>query len=113
MAVKLLNFDPEVIHCGKQYVDEDKAIEIFFPEGKDAVDKTMEAKALCAGCPMLIECFQFAVENKEEWGIWGGATAKERAYLMRRPRDRRLFLLRMLSGEIPRVITLKDENTIL
>lgn len=36
------------------------------------------AKKLCAQCPIRQECLEYAVEAKEEWGIWGGLTARER-----------------------------------
>lgn len=31
-----------------------------------------EAEMLCAGCPLLKQCYDFAVANKEQDGIWGG-----------------------------------------
>lgn len=31
-----------------------------------------ETEALCAGCPLLKLCYDFAVANEEEHGIWGG-----------------------------------------
>lgn len=31
-----------------------------------------DAEQLCHGCPLIYECYQFAVANKEEYGIWGG-----------------------------------------
>ena len=30
------------------------------------------AEELCAGCPLLKQCYDFAVESKQEWGVWGG-----------------------------------------
>lgn len=36
------------------------------------------AKAVCAVCPVLQECFDFAMENREEYGVWGGTTRSER-----------------------------------
>lgn len=30
------------------------------------------AKAICAGCPSRIPCYDYAVKNKEPGGIWGG-----------------------------------------
>lgn len=36
------------------------------------------AKAICAICPVMQECFEFAMENDEEYGIWGGTTKSER-----------------------------------
>jgi len=36
------------------------------------------AKSLCAECPIRKDCLEYAVEAQEEWGIWGGLTARER-----------------------------------
>lgn len=30
------------------------------------------AENLCAGCPLLKLCFDFAVLNEEKYGVWGG-----------------------------------------
>jgi hypothetical protein len=35
------------------------------------------AKQLCSRCPVQYECAAYAVRS-EEWGVWGGTTAKER-----------------------------------
>lgn len=37
-----------------------------------------QAKALCAVCPVMEACGQWAIDNKEYAGIWGGMTPKER-----------------------------------
>jgi hypothetical protein len=31
-----------------------------------------ECEALCYGCPLLKQCYDFAVANNEQHGIWGG-----------------------------------------
>lgn len=36
------------------------------------------AKALCNSCSIQVECLVNSVNNKEEFGIWGGLTSKER-----------------------------------
>ncbi|MEU4090123.1 WhiB family transcriptional regulator [Streptomyces aureus] len=41
------------------------------------------AKALCAGCPVRLECLSFALDNRIEQGIWGGATERDRRALLR------------------------------
>jgi hypothetical protein len=47
--------------------DEDP--DLFFPEpGEDDT----EAKAICAGCPLRVQCLGLAITNREVWGVWGG-----------------------------------------
>jgi len=36
------------------------------------------AKGVCSTCPVKALCLTYALEAKEESGIWGGLTAKER-----------------------------------
>jgi WhiB family transcriptional regulator, redox-sensing transcriptional regulator len=44
------------------------------------------AKQLCMGCPVRTECLAEALDNRIEWGVWGGLTERERrAVLRRRP----------------------------
>jgi len=35
------------------------------------------AKAVCAECPVLVECREHGVKNRESFGIWGGLTPAE------------------------------------
>ena len=37
------------------------------------------AKAECSTCPVMTQCRTWALENGEEFGIWGGTTPGERA----------------------------------
>lgn len=41
-------------------------------------------KALCTGCPVRTECLADALDNRTEYGIWGGMTERERRALLRR-----------------------------
>jgi WhiB family redox-sensing transcriptional regulator len=43
-----------------------------------------KAKQLCAGCPVRTECLAEALDNRIEWGVWGGMTERERRALLRR-----------------------------
>lgn len=53
-----------------------------------------EARAICAQCPIREKCKDFAIENKERWGMWGGTTPIERRRVERRDRrDRRKLKL--------------------
>lgn len=49
--------------------------ELFFP-GRG--ESTREAKAACAGCPVRVECLDYAIANGERHGIWGGLSPRER-----------------------------------
>jgi len=42
------------------------------------------AKAVCTGCPVRTECLAEALDNRVEWGVWGGMTERERRALLRR-----------------------------
>jgi WhiB family redox-sensing transcriptional regulator len=42
------------------------------------------AKAVCFGCPVRTECLADALDNRIEFGIWGGMTERERRALLRR-----------------------------
>jgi WhiB family redox-sensing transcriptional regulator len=47
------------------------------------------AKAVCAGCPVRAECLSEALDDRLEWGVWGGMTERERrAVLRKRPNIR-------------------------
>jgi WhiB family redox-sensing transcriptional regulator len=42
------------------------------------------AKAVCTGCPVRTECLADALDNRVEWGVWGGMSERERRALPRR-----------------------------
>lgn len=42
------------------------------------------AKAVCSGCHVKAECLVEALDNRIEWGVWGGMTERERRALLRR-----------------------------
>ncbi len=42
------------------------------------------AKAVCARCPVTAECLQYAIDNDEPFGIWGGKSERERRGLRER-----------------------------
>jgi WhiB family transcriptional regulator, redox-sensing transcriptional regulator len=41
------------------------------------------AKQVCMGCPVRTECLAEALDNRLEWGVWGGMTERERRALLR------------------------------
>lgn len=52
--------------------------ELFYPE-KNVSPKT--AKKVCAACPVKDLCLEWALENDERYGVWGGTTENERKQL--------------------------------
>jgi WhiB family transcriptional regulator, redox-sensing transcriptional regulator len=54
--------------------------EAFFPEKGGS---TREAKRVCRNCEVRTECLEFALENDERFGIWGGLSERERRRIKR------------------------------
>jgi WhiB family redox-sensing transcriptional regulator len=46
-----------------------------------------KAKVVCLGCPVRTECLAEALDNRIEFGVWGGMTERERRALLRRRPD--------------------------
>ncbi len=51
----------------------------LFPDGADQ----KRARTLCYGCQVRAECLAEALDNRIEWGVWGGMTERERRRLLR------------------------------
>jgi len=54
--------------------------EAFFPEKGGS---TREAKRVCSSCEVRAECLEYALENDERFGIWGGLSERERRRMRR------------------------------
>lgn len=63
---------------------------IFFPDvmGQASINLVRRAKAICAGCPVLVQCRSHAITEVgvNEPGVWGGITRDERRDAKRRRR---------------------------
>jgi WhiB family redox-sensing transcriptional regulator len=55
--------------------------DLFFPERGSS---TREAKEVCRGCVVREDCLEFALNNGEKFGIWGGLSERERRRIRRR-----------------------------
>jgi WhiB family redox-sensing transcriptional regulator len=55
--------------------------EAFFPEKGGS---TREAKKICGSCEVRTSCLEYALENDERFGIWGGLSERERRKLRKR-----------------------------
>jgi WhiB family transcriptional regulator, redox-sensing transcriptional regulator len=54
--------------------------DLFFPERGAS---TREAKEVCRGCVVRLDCLEYALTNGEKFGIWGGLSERERRRLRR------------------------------
>jgi WhiB family transcriptional regulator, redox-sensing transcriptional regulator len=75
--------------------------EIFYPtNGGIGVNQTRQAKNICRQCPVRAaempkapggtgECLEDALKRNDEYGVWGGLTAKERKELRRQRNNAR------------------------
>jgi WhiB family redox-sensing transcriptional regulator len=43
-----------------------------------------EARAVCTACPVRLACLADALDNRMDFGVWGGMTERERRALLRR-----------------------------
>jgi len=55
--------------------------EAFFPEKGGS---TREAKKICGSCEVRNSCLEYALENDERFGIWGGLSERERRKIRKR-----------------------------
>jgi WhiB family redox-sensing transcriptional regulator len=51
---------------------------------KGPKDRYETAKAVCAACPVRRECLEYALEDKDLTGCWGGTDDRERREMRRR-----------------------------
>lgn len=67
--------------------------EVFFHEGRGA-HVSRGAKEICNNCEVREDCLDYALDNNENYGVWGGLTAEERMKLRRKRIGRRAIGLR-------------------
>jgi WhiB family redox-sensing transcriptional regulator len=64
------------------------ATDLFYPSEhlSNAMREDVEnrAKQICSECEFASLCLQLAIERREKFGVWGGATEKERRTTIRR-----------------------------
>lgn len=68
-------------------------VAVFYPtvhggRGNLAAYAHRQAVAICRTCPVAHECLWYALDHREEYGVWGGTTPHDRQAL-HRLRDRR------------------------
>lgn len=65
----------------------DQPAALFFPSDGVGVEI---ARRICADCPVQAECLEYALENRIDHGVWGGASERERRRILKRRRDLRV-----------------------
>lgn len=63
--------------------------ELWFPIGTTGPARMQEAeaKAVCKTCPVIEDCLTWAIDNRQEYGVWGGLGEDERRSLKRRRKN--------------------------
>ena len=57
-------------------------VEIEVPKRPNAAQR--KAAVICRHCPVMLQCGADALDNRVEFGVWGGMTERERRALLRR-----------------------------
>jgi WhiB family redox-sensing transcriptional regulator len=60
--------------------------ELFYPERGDSYSAEM-ARKVCYNCEVRQQCLDYALDNNEKYGIWGGTNEIDRRDL---PKTKRL-----------------------
>jgi WhiB family redox-sensing transcriptional regulator len=60
-----------------------------------------QARVLCDGCPVRRECLAEALDDRIEWGVWGGMTERERRHLLRTRPDVTSWRALLLQESLP------------
>jgi len=55
---------------------------LFFPTRGEGTENDA-AKRVCAQCPVIDECLEYALVNQEKVGVWGGTSEKQRRKIRR------------------------------
>ena len=58
---------------------------LFHPDiGADSASCSQAAKEVCAQCPVVEACLDYALTNREDIGVWGGTSPRERKRILKR-----------------------------
>jgi WhiB family redox-sensing transcriptional regulator len=56
---------------------------VFFPSDGVGVEV---ARRICEDCPVKAPCLEYALRNRIDHGVWGGASERERRRILRQRR---------------------------
>jgi WhiB family redox-sensing transcriptional regulator len=52
----------------------------FFPSDGSGVEAVQR---VCAQCPVRLDCLEYALTNRLDYGVWGGTSERERQRIRR------------------------------
>jgi WhiB family transcriptional regulator, redox-sensing transcriptional regulator len=55
----------------------------YFERRDEKNAREAKAKEICARCPVLVDCLEYAIRIREPHGVWGGLNESERRALIR------------------------------
>lgn len=61
----------------------DTDAEIFYPETGGSPQPAIR---ICNSCTVTAECLQYALDRREQFGVWGGKSQPERERILRQQR---------------------------
>lgn len=64
----------------------------FFPDEDEDAPRGrgmsyLEGRKVCADCPVRAKCLQYALDTRQEHGLWGGVSPRERNRMLKALRD--------------------------
>lgn len=77
MPESLPNQEPDWSGASCRQMPVETAREYFFEEGHESA-KTKLAQRICGNCVELRTCRDYALDNHETFGVWGGLTPNDR-----------------------------------
>jgi WhiB family redox-sensing transcriptional regulator len=57
---------------------------VFFPSEAAGVEA---AQLVCAQCIVRIECLEYALSNRIDYGVWGGTSKRERNRILKQRQE--------------------------
>lgn len=55
---------------------------LWFPKG----GASHEARRICRTCPVQVECLEYSLLTRQQWGLWGGVGQEARRRLIKKNR---------------------------